>query len=107
MQPSTIELLGSHTAYHVETDETVDRTSQRNRSTTKSAIPPLCRKLINLGHDPDTVVHVRRAKANKEGYVAVLKRDRTLGAWAAEDWVESDTKSPHRKAYAPSFFAHA
>ena len=84
----TIELIGSYAARHVESGTTEDRTSQRNRSTTKSAIPGLCRKLLALGADPAGRVHVVRKALDHEGTIAVFNRDRTLKCWADIDVIE-------------------
>lgn len=101
----TIELIGSFTARHVETGTTVDLTSRRNRNTTKSAIPPLCRLLIQNGADPEARVHVIRKALDREGMIPVFNRDRSLAKWAELDVVESDTQSlrvtPHRPYAGP------
>ncbi len=89
----TIELIGSYTARHVESGLTVDLTSRRNRSTTKGPISPLCRKLVDLGHDPSGKVHVIRKALDRYGHIPVFQRDRTLTAWAGADCVESETRS--------------
>ena len=74
----TIELIGTYVARHVESDLTVDLTSRRNRSTTKGPISPLCRKLLDLGHDPDQRVHITRKALDRDGHIPVVKRDRAL-----------------------------
>lgn len=89
----TIELIGSYTARHVESGLTVDLTSRRNRSTTKGALTPLCRELLELGHDPNSNVHVIRKALDRDGQIPVFQRDRTLKAWAGVDCVESETRS--------------
>lgn len=97
----TIELIGSYTARHVETGLTVDLTSSRNRSRTKGPISPLCRKLIDLGHDPETRVHVTRKALDRDRHIAVFKRDRSLRAWAAADCVETEKASVYVVKYQP------
>ena len=89
----TIELIGSYTARHIESGTTVDFTSRRNRATTKSALPPLCRELLNHGHDPQSRVHVVRRVFGRDGYMPIFKRDRRLDVWAGLDAVESETRS--------------
>lgn len=102
MHPSiTIELIGSYSARHVESGLTVDLTSGRNRSQTKSPISPLCRKLIAEGRDPDHRVHIIRRALDRDGHIAVFKRDRTLSAWAAVDCVESCTQSVYVVKHKP------
>lgn len=89
----TVELIGSYVARHVESGLTVDLASHRNRSTTKGPLPPLCRKLLDLGHDPGGKVHVIRKALDRDGHIPVFKRDRTLKTWAGVDCVESETRS--------------
>ena len=86
----TIELIGSCTARHVESGTTVDFTNHKN---TKSALPPLCRELLNHGHDGQSRVHVVRRVFGREGYMPIFKRDRRLDVWAGLDAVESETRS--------------
>ncbi|OAP41398.1 hypothetical protein AU381_05890 [Sinorhizobium glycinis] len=97
----TIELIGSYVARHVESGLTVDLTSRRNRSTTKGPISPLCRKLVDLGHDPSGTVRVIRKALDKEGHIPVFQRDRTLKTWADVDCVESETRSVRVQKYRP------
>ncbi|AFL48799.1 hypothetical protein USDA257_c01990 [Sinorhizobium fredii USDA 257] len=97
----TIELIGSFVARHVESGLTVDLTSRRNRSTTKGPLSPLCRKLVELGHDPDGRVHVIRKALDRDGHIPVFQRDRTLETWANRDCVESETRSVHVQKYRP------
>lgn len=101
----TIKLIGSHTARHLESGTTVDLTNRRNRSTTKSAIPVLCRELIAHGLSPDTRVHVVRKAIGDNRAVAVFDRDRRLSAWAAIDVIENEARSvrtvPHRPYRGP------
>lgn len=97
----TIELIGSYIARHVETGLTVDLTSSRNRSRTKGPISPLCRKLIDLSHDPETRVHVTREALDRDRHIAVFKRDRSLRAWAATDCVETEKTSVYVVKYQP------
>jgi Fe2+ transport system protein FeoA len=89
----TIELIGSYTARHLESGLTVDLTSRRNRSTTKGPLSPLCRKLLDLGHDPNGKVHVIRKALDRDGHIRIFQRDRTLNTWAGVDCVESETRS--------------
>lgn len=95
----TIELIGSFGARHVEGGTTVDLESRRNRRTTKSPIPVLCRELLQHRHDPQQRVHVIRKALDREGFIPVFRRDRTLAAWAGADMVESDTRSLHSIRY--------
>lgn len=97
----TIELIGSHIARHLETGTTEDRTSQRNRSTTKSAIPVLCRKLLALGADPTDRVHIVTKALDRDRTIAVFKRDRTVKCWADIDVVERDTGGIAEVKYKP------
>jgi hypothetical protein len=97
----TIELIGSYVARHVESGLTVDLSSHRNRSTTKGPLSPLCRKLLDLGHDPGGKVHVIRKALDRAGHIPVFKRDRTLKTWADVDCVESETRSLHVQKYRP------
>jgi hypothetical protein len=97
----TIELIGSYTARHVESGLTVDLTSHRNRSTTKGPLSPLCRKLLELGHDLDGKVHVIRKALDRDRHIPVFKRDRTLKTWAGVDCVESEARSLHLRKYRP------
>lgn len=102
LRPSiTVELIGSYTARHVETGLTVDLTKRRNRNTTKGPISPLCRKLLDLGNDPETRVHVVRNVSGREQPMTIFKRDRSLKTWAACDCVESDTASLRVKKWTP------
>ena len=95
----TIELFGSFGARHVEGGTSVDLESRRNRRTTKSPIPVLCRELLQHGHDPLSRVHVVRRALDREGFIPCFRRDRTLAAWAEVDMVESDTRSLHPVRY--------
>jgi thiamine phosphate synthase YjbQ (UPF0047 family) len=97
----TIELIGSFIARHAESGTTVDMNSRRNRRTTKSAIPPLCRELLNHGHDGNTRVHVIRKALDKDGFIPVFKRDRTLATWAGLDCIESETHGPRVVKHRP------
>jgi hypothetical protein len=98
---NTVELIGSFVARHIESGTTVDMSSRKNRKTTKSAIPVICRELIAQGHDPQERVHVIRKALNRDGTIPVFKRDRTLGAWADVDMIESDTRSLSLVKYRP------
>ncbi|RAS18288.1 hypothetical protein [Ensifer adhaerens] len=97
----TIELIGSFVARHVESGLTVDLTSRRNRSTTKGPISPLCRKLVELGHDPGGKVHIIRKALDKDGYIPVFQRDRALRTWADLDCVESESRSVRLAKHRP------
>jgi Fe2+ transport system protein FeoA len=90
----TIELIGSHIARHVEGGATVDMTRLRNRPATKSAIPPLCRQLLNLGFPPDIRVHIVRKSLSHDRMIPVFNRDRPLGVWADLDCIENERHGP-------------
>lgn len=98
---ATIELIGSYTARHVESGTTVDLTGRRNRSTTKSPLPVLCRELLSHGLDPETRAHVITKSLDRDGFIPVFKRDRTLAVWAGLDAVESETRSVHVEKHRP------
>ncbi|WP_242220203.1 hypothetical protein [Shinella zoogloeoides] len=95
----TIELFGSFGARHVEGGTSVDRAKCTRKDTAKSPIPVLCRLLLKQGHDPQERVHVIRKALDREGFIPVFRRDRTLAAWAGTDMVESDTRSLHPVRY--------
>jgi hypothetical protein len=97
----TIELVGSFIARHVESGTTVDMSSRKNHRTTKSAIPPLCRELLNHGHDPDTRVHVIRKVLDRDGFIPVFVRNRALSTWAGVDCIENDRHGPRIVKYRP------
>ncbi|WP_192936256.1 hypothetical protein [Sinorhizobium meliloti] len=97
----TVELIGSFVARHVESGLTVDLTSRRNRSTTKGPLSALCRKLVELGHDPGGRVHVIRKALDRDGHIPVFQRDGTLETWAYRDCVESETRSVRVQKYRP------
>lgn len=97
----TIELVGAYTARHVEGGTTVDFTSRRNRSTTRSPIPVLCRELVAQGFDPETRAHVIRKAIDGPGFIPVFKRDRKLGVWAELDAVENERTPPRITKYKP------
>lgn len=97
----TIELIGSYAARHVESGLMVDLTSRRNCRTIKGPISPLCRKLVELGHDPSGKVHVIRKALDRDGHIPVFQRDRTLKTWAGLDCVESETRSVRTQKYRP------
>jgi hypothetical protein len=84
-----IELIGSWTARHGEEVITTSR---------KGPVSPLARQLIASGFDADSLVRVVR-RWGGEGPRPVYKNDRTLAAWAAEDWAESNSRGPHRVEY--------
>lgn len=96
-----IELIGSYTARHVESGTTVDLSARRNRSTTKSPLPVLCRELLAHGLDPETRAHVIRKALDRDGFIPVFRRDRTLAVWAGLDAVESETRSIHVEKHRP------
>jgi hypothetical protein len=98
---ATIELIGSFIARHAESGTTVDMTSRRNRRTTKSAIPPLCRELLNHGHNGNTRVHVIRKALDTDGFIPVFKRDRALATWAGLDCIENENHGPRVTKYRP------
>lgn len=92
---STIELIGSYAARHLESGLEVDYGSRRSRGTTKSTIGPLCRKLIEADHDPESRVHVIRKALDREGYIPAFNRDRCLRVWAGLDCIENERRGPH------------
>jgi hypothetical protein len=98
---ATIELIGSYTARHVESGTTVDLTGRRNRSTTKSPLPVLCRELLAHGLNPETRVHVITKSLDRDGFIPVFNRDRTLAVWAGLDAVESETRSVRVEKHRP------
>lgn len=97
----TIELFGSYGARHNESGTTIDLTNRRNRATTKSPIPVLCRELIAHGHDPQDRVHIVRKSLDRDALVPVLNRDRPLAKWAAIDIVETEAHGPRSVPYRP------
>ncbi|MBW3096494.1 hypothetical protein [Pseudohoeflea coraliihabitans] len=101
----TIELIGSYTARHLPSGLTTNQRSRRNRNTTRSPISPLCRKLLEEGYDPSEEVHIIRKALDRDGYIPVFKRDRTLQGWADLDCVESDRHSVTIVRHRP--FPHA
>ncbi|NKE77246.1 MULTISPECIES: hypothetical protein [Brucella/Ochrobactrum group] len=60
----------------------------------KDPVPPLCRRLIDRGHSPHTMVMVVR------GTTPIFK-PRSLGAWAAYDIVDDDNRGLIRRCYRP------
>jgi hypothetical protein len=97
----TIELIGSYTARHVQSGLEVDQSGRKNRPSTKSAIPALCRRMIDSGLDPVDKIHIIRKALDRDGYIPVFNRDRSLGAWANLDCVEGDTRPPHWVKHRP------
>jgi len=97
----TIELVGAYTARHVEGGTTVDFTSKRNRSTTRSPLPVLCRELVAQGFDPETRAHVIRQALDGPGFIPVFKRDRKIGVWAELDAVENERTPPRIVKFKP------
>lgn len=97
----TIELVGAYTARHIDSGTTVDFTSRRNRSTTRSPLPVLCRELVAQGFDPETRAHVIRQALDSPGFIPVFKRDRKLGVWAELDAVENERTPPRITRYKP------
>ncbi len=97
----TIELVGSYTCLHVESGLLVDRGDRKNRNSPKSALGPLCRLLIDEGYDPEAKVHIIRKALDRDGYLAVFKRDRSLNAWASVDCVETANRSLHVVKHRP------
>ncbi len=74
-----IEYRGSLTAATILRGEEIEKTTTR-----KDPVPVLCRELIKRGVDPSEHVKVTI------GGMPMWKRDRTVGAWAGIDVVESD-----------------
>jgi hypothetical protein len=97
----TIELVGAYTARHIDSGTTVDRTSKRNRSTTRSPLPVLCRELVAQGFDLETRAHVIRQALDGPGFIPVFKRDRKIGVWAELDAVENDRTPPRIVKFKP------
>lgn len=102
---NTVELIGSYIVAHSASGTTVDHTKKRNRNTTKSIIPAICRKLIKQGYDPRESVRVVRNGIDQPGMIPVFKRDRTLATWAGIDLVENSVRTPHLVKHRPSPFA--
>lgn len=96
---ATIELFGSYGARHVESGTSVDMAPPKatrrvpKRTTTRSPIPVICRELIAHGLDPETRAHVIRKALDRDGFIPVFKRDRTLAVWSGLDAIESETES--------------
>lgn len=96
---ATIELFGSYGARHVESGTSVDMAPAKatrrvpKRTTTRSPIPVICRELIAHGLNPETRAHVIRKALDRDGFIPVFKRDRTLAVWAGLDAIESETQS--------------
>lgn len=97
----TIELFGSYGARHNESGTTIDLTNRRNRATTKSPIPVLCRELIARGHDPQDRVHIVRKSLDSDTLLPVFNRDRPLAKWAEVDIIETDAHGPRPVPYRP------
>jgi len=97
----TIELLGSYTCLHVESGLLLDRGDRKNRNSPKSALGPLCRLLVDEGYDPEAKVHIIRKALDRNGYIPVFKRDRSLDAWASMDCVETANRSLHVVKHRP------
>lgn len=74
-----IEVTGSYTAATILWGEEIETTT-----THKDPVPVLCRELVKRGVDPSEPVRVTI------GDVPMWKRDRTIGAWAGIDVVDSD-----------------
>lgn len=104
---ATIELFGSYGARHVESGTSVDTAPAKatrrvpKRTTTRSPIPVICRELIAHGLNPETRAHVIRKALDRDGFIPVFKRDRTLAVWAGLDAVESETRSVHVEKHRP------
>ena len=97
----TIELFGSYGARHIESGTTIDLTNRRNRATTKSPIPVLCRELLAHGHDPQERVHIVRKSLDRDTLLPVFNRDRSLAKWAEVDIIETDAHGPRSIPYRP------
>lgn len=97
----TVELVGSYVAVHRESGITADLTNQRNRNTTKSALPALARKLIAAGHDPQDRVHVIRKAMTGDRSISVFNRDRKLLIWAGVDIIEDVARGPREIEHRP------
>lgn len=70
-----VELIGSNTARHDGVSIT---------KSAKDPVPPLCRKLLAMGHGPNEDVHVHRKG------MSVYSRNRTIGQWASLEIVDTD-----------------
>ncbi|WP_194842765.1 hypothetical protein [Agrobacterium sp. MA01] len=96
---ATIEIIGSYAARHIESGTTVDTSPPKatrrvpKRTTTRSPIPVLCRKLIAQGIDPETRAHVVRKALERDGFTPIFNRDRPLAVWAGLDAIETETES--------------
>lgn len=97
----TIELFGSFGARHIESGTTIDLINRRNRATTKSPIPVLCRELITHGHDPQERVRVVRKSLDRDARIPVFDRDRPLAKWAEVDIIETEAHGPRSIPYRP------
>lgn len=97
----TVELIGSYIAVHHESGIAADLTSKRHRSTTKSAIPVLARKLLAAGYDPQDRLHVLRKSLAEDRFIPVFKRDRKLLIWAGVDVIEDVARGPREVKHRP------
>ncbi|MBO0132372.1 hypothetical protein [Agrobacterium burrii] len=96
----TIELIGSHLARHVESGIENNQGKRKNFPTTRSAIPPLCRDLIQRDHNPDSKASIVRRRENGS-FMQVMKGNRTLGQWADLDATESELTGPRITKFKP------
>ena len=96
----TIELIGSYTARHVESEIANDQSNRRLSKGGKSPIAPLCRELIAKGHNPNapTVVVRRRVDGS---IMTIFKGNRTLGRWAELDCSENERHGPQVGRFKP------
>lgn len=85
-----IEVIGSYTAATTLWGEEIETTTTR-----KDPVPVLCRELVKRGVDPSEPVRVTIGDA------PMWKRDRTIGAWAGIDVVDSDVTGLRIVKYRP------
>ncbi|MBW9074943.1 hypothetical protein [Agrobacterium deltaense] len=96
----TIELVGSSLARHVESGIENDQGKRKNYGTTRSAIPPLCRDLIQMGHSHDAKSNIVR-RCGDGSFMPVMKGNRTLRQWADLDVTESELTGPRITKFKP------
>lgn len=99
--PITIELIGSYVAKHVESETIADQAGRKNRGTTKSPIPVLCRMLLAMGLEGTSKVHIIRKAVAGDRYIPVFKGDRELSVWAGLDCIENERRVPHIVQHRP------
>jgi len=95
----TIETIGSTRAIHLESGIAAEQ--GKKGSTTKSALPILCRKLVAAGFDISDLVHVVSKSFDSERRIPIYKRDRPLAVWAALDCAERDKHGPRMQKHVP------